>query len=259
VKEAGAKILVDTSVLAGHILNSTGQIFGLLDDSPPVRNAWWLRRRCQHGQLVPRHDPDDRDGRCACCGKVVGANGACVPCRDGEPLKRALDLGAGDGQRHWDGYQTITTDLRPDVGADFVMDTRKLNFPDDEFDLVASSHHLEHLGRFEQEAVWREMARVLKPGGRMEHVVPNLQWAGRKLANGEDDADTLNVLYGAQETHGYDRDLNTHYFGYTPAIARAMAEEVAELEGVEVRTYEDDETLGYNLIVTGTKPARAGE
>lgn len=36
IEEADAKILVDTSVLAGHINNKSGQIFGLPDDCPPV-------------------------------------------------------------------------------------------------------------------------------------------------------------------------------------------------------------------------------
>lgn len=223
--EFGAKIMVDTSVLAGHINNATGQVFGLRDDSPPIQRAHFMRRR------VSEEAKDE----------------------DAAELK-ALDIGAGATRRKWDGYRTWTTDLRADAKPDYVMDTRLLNLPDEEFDLVASSHHLEHIGRWDQEKVWREMARVLKPGGRMEHIVPSLEWAGAHIMNGGPDEATYNVLYGAQEAQGYQREMNTHYFGYTKGVAKGMAEEVAGLVDVEVRDWRDDEKLGLNLVITGSKP-----
>ena len=88
----------------------------------------------------------------------------------------------------------------------------------------------------------------------MEHLLPNLKWAAWKLANGEEDGDTFNVLYGSQE-EGFDgpRQFNTHFFGYTPQIAASLAES-AGLTDIETRTYEDDESLGYNLLLTARKP-----
>lgn len=229
--EVGGFICVDTSVLAGHINNGTGQIFGLPDDSPPVTRAKWLR----FGK--PEEDEDAKE------------------------LKRAIDLGAGSSKREWPGHKTFTTDIRADAKPDFVMDTRMLNFPDESYDLVASSHHLEHFGRYEQADLWKEMARILKPGGRMEHVVPNLRWAGWKLANGEDEDMTaiLDVLYGAQEDLDMPRECNTHYMGYTPELARELAETVGGLVDVEVRGYKDEPELGFNLVITGTKPEKEKE
>ena len=134
------------------------------------------------------------------------------------------------------------------------MDTRCLNLPDDSYDLVASSHHLEHVGRWEQERVWGEIFRICKPGGRIEHVVPNLEWAGRKLADGSIDGHTLNVLYGAQEAHGDGgKDWNTHYFGYTPELAKALARKAGFVD-VQTKSWLEDESMGYNLLITGTKP-----
>jgi SAM-dependent methyltransferase len=224
IKHCGAKILVDTSVLAGHINNETGVIYGLPIDSTPVMRCPWMKKHETNGH------------------------------GDAKDLLKALDLGAGSNRRMWDGYETITTDIREDVGADFVMDSRLLNLPDDYVDLVATSHHLEHIPRWEQEQVWKEMARVLKPGGRMEHVIPNLRWAAWKVANCEEDGDTFNVLYGSQEEM-FDgpRQFNTHYFGYSPQIAKTMAESVG-MEAVQVRTYEDDDSLGYNMVLTARKP-----
>jgi hypothetical protein len=229
IEEAGARILVDTSVLAGHINNATGQIFGLPNDSPPVRRAAWI--------ATSSDKSDSHDGA-------------------ETPLKRALDLGAGATRRQWPGHRTYTTDLRADVGADYVMDTRLLNLPDAHFDLVTSSHHLEHLGRWDQERVWQEIYRITKSGGRIEHIVPNLAWAAEKIADGDEDEHVMNVLYGAQETHGYRRELNTHFFGYTPAIAKALAETVGFVN-VEIETFKQNAELGYNLVIRAEKPAVA--
>ena len=224
VEEAGAKILVDTSVLAGHVNNKSGEIFGLPEDCKPVKGATWM----------PQH-PENQ-------------------AKDGEAVdeKKALDLGAGGHKRSWDGFRTYTTDLRADTKPDFVMDSRLLNLPAESFDLVASSHHLEHLGRWDQETVWREIFRICKSGGSIEHIVPNAEWAATKMADGIVDEHVLNVLYGAQEEHGYARALNTHYFPYTPAIAAALAE-AAGFVDVAVTSYKDDPALGYNLVIRGRK------
>jgi predicted SAM-dependent methyltransferase len=220
LEEADAKILVDTSVLAGHINHQTGQIFGLPNDSPPVV-------------------------RCPYMGDTNG--------KPKKTAKRCLDIGAGETKREWEGYKTSTLDIRADVEPDFVQDTRLLNFPDNHWDMVASSHHLEHIGRWDQEKVWKEMFRILKPGGRMEHIVPNLEWAAWKITDGQTDQHAYDVLYGAQEVHGYQRELNTHFFGYTVEVAQELAK-MCGLTDVVVETFKQREELGYNMVITGTKP-----
>jgi hypothetical protein len=220
--KAGAKILVDTSCLAGHIDKTQGVIWGLHPDCPPVKRAKWL-------------------------GRKDSANG------DGEPLKIALDLGAGGRRREWPGHRTYTLDIRPEAKPDYCQDTRLLNFPNDHWDLLASSHHLEHIGRWDQEAVWSEMFRVTKPGGAIEHIVPSLDWAARKISENEADEHTFNVLYGAQEAHGYERTLNLHYFGYTKRVAAALAE-AAGFVDVTCEDWSDEPQNGYNLIIRGKKP-----
>jgi SAM-dependent methyltransferase len=229
-EEIGGYICVDTSVLAGHIQNSTGQIFGLPNDSPPVERAKWLR-------FGKPEEPEEE-----------------------KEFKKALDIGAGSQRREWDGYKTYTSDIRPEAKPDFVCDTRLLNLPNESFDLVASSHHLEHFGRYEQAKLWEEMYRILKPGGRMEHTLPNLMWAAWKIANKEYDDLTsiLDVLYGSQEEGGMDREWNTHYCGYVPEMAEALAEKVG-LVDVEVKTYKDDPKYGFSMVLTGAKPGGVAE
>ena len=219
-RERGFKIMADTSVLAKHEDINTGIQYGSPPDCMPVKRARWL----------PINDQDEPP-----------------------PEKIALDIGCGESRREWEGYSVERLDIRSDVGADYVQDTRYLNLPANHFDLVASSHHLEHLGRWDQETVWAEMFKIMKPGGTCEHIVPNIQWAARHLFDGRPSEHVYNVLYGAQEQHGYNREYNTHYFGYEPYTARALAEGCG-LVDVEIKTWEDDPALGYNLIITGRKP-----
>jgi len=227
VKEGG-KILVDTSVLAPHVDHGSRMQVGLPMDSTPVKRARFLR----FGEEIPKK---------------------------GKKLLKALDLGAGGMRREWKGYETFTTDLRPDTKPDYVMDSLLLNLHDNSFDLIASSHHLEHIPRFEQERAWSEIFRVCKPGGRIEHIVPSIEWAAAKvieIESGRDDdswEDCQNIFYGAQESHGYARHLNCHYFGYTKNIAKLLAQHAGFVD-VSCEDWRDNETLGYNLVIRGSKP-----
>lgn len=221
VGEVNAKILIDTSVLAGHIDHASGIICGLPLDCPPVKRAEWL------------HQPKKK------------------------PAKKALDLGVGDHKRVWDNHKTVSIDIRPEVKPDFVMDMRLLNFPDNHFDLVASCHTLEHIPRWEQEKAWRESVRVLKPGGRAEHIIPNLEWAAQHIVNDSmngEAAMVFNVLYGSQDnTEETTVSTNTHFFGYTPRIAKELAE-AAGLHNVKTSTYRDHPDRQWEILLTGTKP-----
>jgi predicted SAM-dependent methyltransferase len=178
--------------------------------------------------------------------------------KEEKEVKLALDLGAGGTRREWDGHKTFTTDLRADSKPDYVQDTRWLNLPDNHFDLVASSHHLEHIPRWDQEKVWKEVFRICKPGGKIEHIVPSIEWAAAKVLDGQADEHVFNVLYGAQEAHGYARELNLHYFGYTKVIAKALAEKAGFVD-VTCEDWNDRPELGYNLIIRGTKPGGPAE
>ena len=51
---------------------------------------------------------------------------------------------------------------------------KRLPFPDGSFDAVFSSHTLEHLYLSQTRSLLRECLRVLRPGGVVRHVVPDL-------------------------------------------------------------------------------------
>ena len=101
-----------------------------------------------------------------------------------------LELGAGycDWINHVRAARRVATDIWPDVGQHaapgvetMVLDAGRdmARLPDAGFDAVLASNLLEH---FEPDAVAelaRQVARVLKPGGRFLLVQPNFRYAYR--------------------------------------------------------------------------------
>jgi predicted SAM-dependent methyltransferase len=89
---------------------------------------------------------------------------------------RLLNLGCGSTfHRDWVNVDMVSAS--PEVKA---LDLRKpLPFADASFDVVYHSHVLEHFSREEGEAFMRESLRVLKPGGIIRVVVPDLEQIAR--------------------------------------------------------------------------------
>lgn len=272
--KAGGKIFVNTGVLAAHHCRTTGIMYGLPVDKTnnPFRRAKWMKDG-DKTQDVQEAENLIYEGPCECVKYLTNETEFpeqykqldnstlclenCVDCKGTghvkRPYKIAIDIGAGDTRREWPGYKTYTTDIRSDSKPDYVQDSRALTLPNNHFDLVASSHHLEHIGRWDQEKVWKEMFKICKPGGRIEHVVPNIQWAAASIMENNIDEHVMNVIYGAQEAHGYAREFNTHFFGYTPELAKALARSVGFVD-VETGDWRQNPKLGYNLLIKGRKP-----
>jgi len=152
--------------------------------------------------------------------------------------KQILDLGCGPS--HWNfgtEGQVTRCDMRDECEPDYKIDLRMLPFAPESFDIVFSSHVLEHFGRDELEGVLKEWLKVLKPDGEFRIVVPNLEWAAKEILEGRTSWDALNVLYGSQEYH-----LNFHKNGFTPKRLRFLLEKV----GLDVVI---EETSGYNILM----------
>lgn len=133
--------------------------------------------------------------------------------------KKIVDLGCGPEE---DSYVTpegpvVRVDIRDEVKPDYRCDLRTLPFKTGEFDVVFSSHTLEHFSRTEVDQLMKEWTRILKEDGEMRLVLPNIEWAARHILNGEVDADVINVLYGAQ-TYAE----NFHKMGYTPQMLEQL-------------------------------------
>jgi predicted SAM-dependent methyltransferase len=66
-------------------------------------------------------------------------------------------------------------DTRQLPGVDHISEAFPLSFEDNTFDLVYSSHVLEHFKKSETQSVINEWVRVLKPGGTIRLSVPSLE------------------------------------------------------------------------------------
>ena len=88
---------------------------------------------------------------------------------------RCLDIGHGPGRLGPDWVNVSATKL-PDT--DFVCDwgAERLPFSDGAFDLVHSSHCLEHIPWYRVVDALKEAMRVVKNGGIVEIWVPDFQY-----------------------------------------------------------------------------------
>jgi SAM-dependent methyltransferase len=83
---------------------------------------------------------------------------------------RFLEIGPGDNRIA--GFETV--DIIPRSNVDYVRDcAKRLPFGNCTFDIVYSSHVLEHIPWHQVEKVLREWVRILKRGGHFELWVPD--------------------------------------------------------------------------------------
>jgi predicted SAM-dependent methyltransferase len=95
---------------------------------------------------------------------------------------RCLEI--GPGHERLPGFETLN--VVPTPITDHVGDARKPPFPDATFDVVYSSHCIEHVEWYEVEGVIAEWARILKAGGTLEvHTVDGARMM-RQLVDWED-------------------------------------------------------------------------
>ena len=128
--------------------------------------------------------------------------------------KKILDVGSGKAPIKTNEGQVVSVDIRDDVGADYRCDFRRLPFANGEFDVVHSSHALEHVARAETSTTLDEWIRVLKSDGELRLLIPNLEWAAKKIVSGELDGKgitAMDVVY-AQQQYAEDFPKN----GFTP-------------------------------------------
>ena len=135
--------------------------------------------------------------------------------------KKILDVGSGGNPINTDEGRVVTVDARGDMNPDYRCDIRRLPMASEEYDIVWSSHCLEHFSRAEAEPTLAEWVRVLKPDGELRLLLPNLEWAAKRLLEFSDDPlavmQALDVFY-AQQSY----DLDYHKNGFTPKLIEAL-------------------------------------
>ena len=192
-KKAGFKIWADTSIQALHYDKNSNVLFGMPGNAPQAHPEW---------EIKP----------------------------SGEKL--IADLGAGESSAQLymrDEGNVVTFDIREDTKPSVVCDLRRIPVPDETFDIVYSSHTLEHFGYNDTHKILKEWLRILKVGGELRIVVPNLKHVGMRIAKDELQITDMWVLYGEQN---YPK--NFHAAGFTPKMLQALAETMGNLTDIEV-------------------------
>lgn len=109
--------------------------------------------------------------------------------------KIKLDIGSGHSRKP--GYIRVDADSK--CCPDILADARDLaGVPDNHYDEVYAAHLLEHFDPEETFSVLMEWKRVLKPGGLLVVVVPDVGWAIKAWAAGTiNDCCLMKVIFGS--------------------------------------------------------------
>ncbi|HYC93261.1 MAG TPA: methyltransferase domain-containing protein [Thermoanaerobaculia bacterium] len=180
------------------------------------------------------------------------------------PAGRAVHLGAGG--HHLDGW--INVDVLPD-GADLLADfVHALPFRSESVDFLHSEDLLEHLDLGVGKELLRECHRVLKPGGVMRLLTPDLRaliqrvyidrdarhlaWCNDTLAaDGACEALNMHLRMNGEHRFVYDEEQLTRVLratGFRVRRVRWNQSRVPELRWLDLRDF------GLSLFLEAVKP-----
>lgn len=228
-EELGEKLWIDCSIQCLHQDKRTGRTFGLMPDMPQAHHRW--EGKFERGDQV------------------------------------VLDIGAGDAQYWVPEGKPIRIDNDPAAKPDILADARKIPLEDCMADVVIASHVLEHFSYRETISVLKEWVRLLKIGGKLIIVVPNLKWAAEKIldpnVNKIDAERAMFMYYSAQKGDMRSAYQDVHKAGFIPESLGGILKRLDSLGDIEVVTsdgnygnwrehaYPNDR--GYNILAMAKK------
>lgn len=124
-----------------------------------------------------------------------------------------LEIGCGKYKVYG---QSLGLDIRKTTKTDIVADARTLPFEDGVFDLIFSSHNIEHISHREVRSTLAEWIRVLRPGGGIEIICPDLR-ARAAIFAARPTWDGVMKIYGDQ-----DYPENSHLSGYSYGLLKEI-------------------------------------
>ena len=121
-------------------------------------------------------------------------------------LGAELKVEVGPGDAPEPGF--LHVDVRPGPHVEYVTSATSLPFPDASVSHVYTRHCLEHLTRWEGEQFVAECLRVLRPGGTIHLIVPNMAFHIEQFHHG--DRDHACAGFWGWQRHEHDM----HKWGY---------------------------------------------
>jgi predicted SAM-dependent methyltransferase len=196
----------------------------------------------------------------------------------GHPVAK-LHVGCGDNELP--GW--LNTELCPRGSQIFLDATRRFPLPDGCIEIVYSEHMIEHVPWGGGQAMLRECYRVMKPGGLIRLVTPNLEFLMRILQDPSTPMHQAYIKYSVETyrldaqggaTHVFNNFVRAwgHQFIYDAETLRRLMEEAGFTE-ISVRALNEsaDRELSHvakvdrmpegflaleSLALEGRKPAR---
>lgn len=152
-----------------------------------------------------------------------------------------IGINAGSGQRPFKttgDLRWINIDIEARWHPDIVGDWTRLTAEDSTIDYVVSHHSYEHVGCGEGTPFLWEAQRVLKPGGSLILIVPDMRALAQRWLLGQITTQIyLTNVYGAYMNDEHDR----HRWGYDPEslrqeiIAAALPDAWSDLKAFDWR------------------------
>lgn len=186
--------------------------------------------------------------------------------------KTFLHVGCGTANRqriptrfqneHW---SEVRLDIDKNVNPDIVADIRDLSMlPANSYDAVFSPHNIEHLNYYEVNTALHEFRRVLKPGGLLLVLVPNLRRIAQHIVDKDIDSTLLetaagpiaplDAIYGFRPWIQRGNDFMIHKTGFTPELLyRRLMETQYQNIIVTVATVEIQHEHPFNMAATAYK------
>ncbi len=127
-----------------------------------------------------------------------------------------LHLGCGPNVK--EGYVNIDGYVE---GENVVkMDILNMEYPDESADEILSEHLFEHIPFKDEERLFNECYRLLKPGGKLIVETPDMEWLCKQFVDGIDEFNSFYQVGSVDHYFGHGRDTNhrwgmitTHFFG----------------------------------------------
>lgn len=121
-----------------------------------------------------------------------------------------MRLHIGCGPNVLEGWVNLDRVARgPGVRTD--VDVLAMPFADGSVSHILAEHVFEHFAFAEEEALWRECARVLHPGGMLEIEVPDFAWVCRSFLDAEDRFHAFYQTGATDHYFGAGRDLGQRW------------------------------------------------